>query len=257
VRQLKSYMCCNKLVCQGQGVCTEVPLPAGTVCGASDDCTKSICNSIGQCTATAKADNTPCDVNSTYECASRVCIKGTCNSVHVTDGTVCGKDKCGVRECALGVCTPGPGYKQCPAKDSCHDTGVCDPTTGNCSNPLQPDGQSCPIPSQSSCQIWTCTNGICNASCVISLPFCGNEIVEMDEDCDSNNNTCCVACNFLPEGSACASDNKKCTKDICNSTGVCQHNRIQGCSVAAKLHSPGMLPLFIALGISLFIIGVI
>ena len=105
--------------------------------------------------------------------------------MHVADGTGCGSNACGALACTFGVCSAGPNYKSCPTNDSCHADGslyfssipllfslssfsfflspptdgfligVCDPQTGNCSSPSLPDGQSCPVPSQSSCQIST------------------------------------------------------------------------------------------------------
>ncbi|MBK9262306.1 MAG: hypothetical protein IPM54_21185 [Polyangiaceae bacterium] len=33
---------------------------------------------------------------------------------------------------------------KCTATDACHDVGVCNPSTGQCSNPAKPDGTDCP-----------------------------------------------------------------------------------------------------------------
>src|SRR5437016_3386727 len=49
----------------------------------------------------------------------------------------------------------------CAAADQCHDAGVCDPTTGLCSNPTKPDGAACndgnACTQTDTCQAGTCT----------------------------------------------------------------------------------------------------
>jgi hypothetical protein len=69
------------------------------------------------------------------------------------DGSVCAKhadcdsgacypkDRTGRRLCGPNLCTDNQVV--CEPLDDCHLTGVCEPTTGICSNPAAPDGTDC------------------------------------------------------------------------------------------------------------------
>ena len=65
----------------------------------------------------------------------------------------------------------------------------------------------------------------CSATCKIEK--CGDGIVQAGEQCDDGNTAngdCCTStCHFAAAGSACTSDGNVCTTDVCNATGVCQH----------------------------------
>lgn len=56
---------------------------------------------------------------------------------------------CGDNVCHYGICKapPEPPDKckgvTCTPIDDCHDAGVCDPKTGECSNPIKEDGSQC------------------------------------------------------------------------------------------------------------------
>ncbi len=70
----------------------------------------------------------------------RVCdtSTGTCSNPAKTDGTGCDDgNKCTPTDtCKTGVCTGG-GKVDCTVLDQCHTLGVCNPSTGGCSNPRQ------------------------------------------------------------------------------------------------------------------------
>ena len=52
----------------------------------------------------------------------------------------------------------------CPAPDACHTQPACQPATGTCTNPVAPDGTSCPIASATgACQAGACSLVSCNA----------------------------------------------------------------------------------------------
>src|SRR6185436_17150269 len=59
------------------------------------------------------------------------------------DGTACSDgNACTTGDsCQAGACAGAP--VECLAQDQCHGAGICDPGTGECSNPAQPDGTSC------------------------------------------------------------------------------------------------------------------
>jgi RHS repeat-associated protein len=52
----------------------------------------------------------------------------------------------------------------CPEPDACHDKGVCDPATGNCSNPSKEDGASCGQGNAGICQQGVCLGGGAHSS---------------------------------------------------------------------------------------------
>ena len=66
---------------------------------------------------------------------------GTCKFPNATDGTPCDDaNKCTTGDaCYAGVCA-GNSVVTCTASDACHDVGVCDPSTGTCTNPAKTDG---------------------------------------------------------------------------------------------------------------------
>src|SRR5262245_11841257 len=101
------------------------------------------------------SDGDPCTVDR--------CIRPgkTCRHIPVADGTSCDDgNACTIGDtCHTGVCTPGTAV-QCTATDQCHVAGVCDPTTGACSNPNAPDGVACN--DRNLCtQTDTCQGGVC------------------------------------------------------------------------------------------------
>src|SRR5205823_539575 len=86
------------------------------VCRASDSChAAGTCDpATGACSNPSVADGTACD-DGDPNTISDICVQGVCQ----------GKDLCkGV------VCQPS---------DQCHAAGVCDHTTGKCSNPAKAD----------------------------------------------------------------------------------------------------------------------
>src|SRR6185295_19411371 len=60
--------------------------------------------------------------------------------------------------CTNGTC--GGSAVVCAALDQCHTAGVCNPTTGTCSNPLKANGSAC-NDSNLCTQTDTCQNGTC------------------------------------------------------------------------------------------------
>ena len=128
-------------VCQG-GTCVG---GAAVVCGASDQCHEAaVCNpATGLCAAAPVADGTPCD-----------------------DGNACTQSD----TCQSGVCAGEPRV-ECPAVDSCHAPGTCNPATGLCVNPPLPEGTPCDDGSLCTtgerCQGLACTGGapvVCTAA---------------------------------------------------------------------------------------------
>lgn len=115
--------------------------------------------------------------------------QGECDGV--PDGTPCGEsgNPCtGEGKCEGGECVDGDPVV-CTPSDLCHGAGVCDPTTGVCSNP--------PL---------DCDDG--NA--------CTADSCELDKGCVNK-----------PIPSSC-DDGNPCTADTCNPSGGCTHTGIDG-----------------------------
>jgi hypothetical protein len=82
----------------------------------------------------------------------------------------------------------------CAALDSCHAPGVCDPASGACSNPTEPDGTTCPLPNAAA----TCSACACTINrCATGFADCDGAAADGCEarlDLDGNCGGCGVAC---------------------------------------------------------------
>ncbi len=187
-----SNACFQSYTCQS-GTCTgSNPI----TCAALDQChVAGSCDpSTGVCSNPAALDNTPCnDGNACHlddTCQSGVCLPGstiqcaasdqchvqgtcdpatgTCSNPLAFDGTACNDgNSCDINDtCLAGVCVSG-GTVQCVAQDQCHQPGVCDQSTGQCSNPVVADGTPCS--DGNACHLDdTCQSGVCTAGVTFS-----------------------------------------------------------------------------------------
>lgn len=61
-----------------------------------------------------------------------------------------------------------------------------------------------------------------------AVPFCGDGIRQIAEQCDDGNSSdsdCCFSnCQLAAAGIACTSDGNVCTDDVCDGNGSCEHN---------------------------------
>jgi hypothetical protein len=159
--------CTQRDVCVG-GTCEGYD---PVVCVVTDPCKAGSCHpETGQCSAEAKPDGHACDdgnpCTTTARCEGGACVAGEpvictalgrchlagicdpetglCSNPQVEDGTGCDDaDACtGSDTCQAGVCV-GEDLLTCTALDQCHDAGVCEPATGQCSDPPAIDGTLC------------------------------------------------------------------------------------------------------------------
>src|SRR5438128_1272249 len=95
---------------------------------AVDRCADVICEALDECHASGICDAT----------------SGICSNATKANGSPCEDgDKCTLADsCQSGVCV-GTNAIICTASDQCHVAGMCDPTSGICSNPKQPDDTPC------------------------------------------------------------------------------------------------------------------
>jgi PBP4 family serine-type D-alanyl-D-alanine carboxypeptidase len=121
----------------------------------------------------------------------------------------------------------------CAALDQCHVAGVCDPTTGTCSNPLAADGQTCDdgnaCTQSDSCQAGSCLGSnpvTCTAADECHIPG----------TCDTATGECSVV--NAADGTECHDDNACTQTDTCQS-GVCVGSNGVVCPAADQCHEVG------------------
>ncbi|MFQ5479465.1 MAG: hypothetical protein ACE5E4_12725, partial [Candidatus Binatia bacterium] len=201
----------------GTGACESQPVNEGGFCSDGDACTTSDSCTGGNCIGT------PLDCT----ILDGPCTIGVCNPVTVAceaqagnEGGACDDgDACTqVDSCQAGTCV-GAVPVVCTASDQCHAVGVCDPASGLCSDPLQPDATACD--DGDACT----TSDVCLAGVCIggSAPNCDDGNVCTDDSCDPA--TGCVNTNNTApcdDGDACT------TADTC-SGGACVGGAAPNC----------------------------
>src|SRR5207248_975759 len=120
---------------------------------------------------------TPVTCTAADQChAAGVCDRATglCSNPPQPDGTACNDgDSCTRTDvCQSGACV-GTNRVVCTGSDQCHAVGVCDPASGICSNPLQPDGTAC-SDGNACTRTDVCLSGACvGSNIVVCLPSDG------------------------------------------------------------------------------------
>jgi hypothetical protein len=185
-------------------VCDE-----GNACTQTDTCQGGSCVGANPVVCTAKDQ---CHVAGTCDQAS-----GECSNPAKADYTACNDGNACTQadSCMSGSCI-GSNPVTCTALDQCHDTGTCDTTTGECSNPNKANGAPC-----NDGNLCTQTDACQGGSCVGGNPV----VCSASDQCHGAGacDTLSGACSYppLPEGTLC-NDNDACTTgDVCNGSGVC------------------------------------
>ena len=112
-----------------------------------------------------------CNTNS--DCASGLCVQEarTRKICHCAAAGDCpNPDLCHPTVCSAGACVAGAPVV-CPTPDQCHTQGVCNPSTGVCSNPAKTNGTACDDGNASTCND-VCTNGTCGGSACLIGDIC-------------------------------------------------------------------------------------
>lgn len=167
------------------------------------------------CTGDADCDDgNPCTVDRCAPADRQADLQG-CVVVPEADGTLCSDgDLCTQDDaCQAGVCTGGDPVV-CAPLDECHDAGLCDPTSGLCSNPEKPDGADCDD-SDACTQTDICQGGACTGSdfLVCAAPDQCHEGI-----CDPATGVCSSPAR--PDGTPCE-DGEVCTIGDACTGGVC------------------------------------
>jgi MYXO-CTERM domain-containing protein len=126
----------------GTGMCSNPPKMNGTTCSDGSMCTTGETCQAGACTA---GTATVCAPMSTCHDPG-VCdpATGVCTNPPKPNGAACNDNNlCTQSDTCQGAACVGGNPVVCPTPDQCHDTGVCAPATGMCSNPAKADGTGC------------------------------------------------------------------------------------------------------------------
>ncbi len=202
----------------------------GTSCDDDNACNvDEICDGVSnQCGGGQPAncdDNNPC---TTDTCNPSTGCAHTNNTASCDDGNACTQTD----TCNLGVCV-GSNPVVCSASDQCHTAGVCDQSTGTCSNPNKADDVTCDdgnaCTQSDTCQAGVCTGAnpvVCTASdqchdagtCEPSTGTCSNPNKTNGSGCD--------------DGSACTQS------DTCEA-GVCTGANPVVCAASDQCHVAG------------------
>ncbi|NUQ75807.1 MAG: S8 family serine peptidase [Polyangiaceae bacterium] len=180
----------------------------GAACAAAADCLSGFC-ADGVCCSVA------CDGGACEACSSSAGAKvdGDCEKLTGSpcdDGDACSQ----VDICNAGVCT-GNSPVVCAALDQCHDAGVCDSATGECSSLSKPDGTACDDGSACS-KMDACQAGVCTGA----DPVICAAVDQCHEAgfCDPATGLCDMPAK--PDGTAC-DDGIACTAGDTCELGVC------------------------------------
>ena len=146
----------------GTGQCSNPTATNGTACNDGNACTQTDTCQSGVCTGSNPVTCTAsdqCHVAGTCNPST-----GQCSNPAATNGTACNDGNACTQTdtCQSGVCV-GSNPVICTASDQCHVAGVCNPSTGACSNPTAPDNTPCN--DQNACTSGDfCQNGQCTGS---------------------------------------------------------------------------------------------
>jgi hypothetical protein len=122
--------------------------------------------------------------------------------------------------------------KTCAATDSCHAAGVCDPASGQCSNPNAANGKTCN--DAKNCTTGdVCTNGVCGGAAVTCAAptACHTQGV-----CVEATGVCSNP--VAADGAAC-SDGNACTQSDSCAAGVCKGGNPVSCTGAGACTDAG------------------
>ena len=200
------------------------PCNDGLFCTVNDTCTSGVCGGAPRNCATA-AD----------QCNNAVCNEAAdrCDPVPKADGTSCNDGNTCTRtdSCRAGTCI-GTSPVVCVAADDCHNAGVCQPSTGTCTQPVKPIGTPC-NDGNTCTQNDTCNRGVCSGTSVVCA---ASDQCHAAGTCDPATGACSNPAK--PDGTTC-SDGNACTQtDTCRA-GACVGAQPVVCSAADQCHTAG------------------
>lgn len=201
----------------------------GRSCTSGDRCVSGACAPVAiDCACGSDADCSPldqCHAQGTCDLAT-----GKCSAPAKPEGTSCNDGSFCTRQdvCVAGTCT-GTNPIICAAFDQCHRAGACDPATGECSNPAQPE--STPCDDQDACTTGEeCHGGLCGrpASTIACSP--SNQCHDAGR-CDPQTGICSNPAK--PDLTACDDHNACTTGETCRGGSCGQPESEVSCTPSA------------------------
>ena len=177
----------------------------------------------------------PADCNDQNACTTDVCSEGTCSHTPVAAGVSCSDGNAcnGAETCnGKGACAAGAPVV-CQASDACHDVGVCDPPSGQCSNPAKADGTGC-NDNNACTQTDTCVAGKCTGNSPIACT--APDQCHDAGSCDPTTGKCSNP--NKPDGATC-NDGNSCTQTDQCKAGTCTGTNPVQCAPVDQCHQAG------------------
>ncbi len=217
----------------GTGICSDPVKDDGSACDDGNACTQTDACQAGGCVG-----GNPIICAALDQChVSGTCDPGTglCSQPVVMDGSPCndGNACTQVDACQTGTCV-GTSPKECVALDQCHVPGLCDPSTGICSNPASPDGNPC-NDGDACTQTDACLAGSCagsNPKVCVATDQC-----HLAGTCDPTSGACSNPAS--PDGSPC-NDGNACTQGDTCAQGACSGGAPKVCVRIDACHEDGV-----------------
>jgi MYXO-CTERM domain-containing protein len=213
----------------------------GTACNDGDACTQTDTCVAGTCTGA-----NPVSCSASDQCHGvGTCDPGTgaCSNPPKADGAACDdSNPCTQTDtCQTGLCAGGNPVL-CATPDQCHTAGICDITTGTCTNIAKPNGDACDDGNKctrtDTCQAGLCAGTdpvVCAASdqchvagsCDTSTGSCTNPAKSDGSACNDNSictsGETCVAGSCTGGQALNCDDGVSCTTDSCDPVQGCKH----------------------------------
>ena len=211
---------CMTSICNGN-VCQEIAKPDETFCNDANSSTyKDVCRR-GNCVGLDRCSNVRCvPVDQCHDAGVCHPLTGICSTPMSPDGVSCndGLSTTVDDKCINGVCIGTDKCESVVCRTSlCLAAGVCNPQTGVCSNPPEPDGKICDDGDGATTES-TCQSG----ACVGKLPCGGNTCMAQDPQCHFPTCEAGNTCKDLPkpDNSPCNDGLSTTADDVCTS-GIC------------------------------------
>ena len=247
------------------GICSNPAKADGASCADGNACTQTDSCQAGECVGASPVVCTASD--QCHEAGTCEPATGICSNPAKADGASCADGNACTQtdSCQAGECV-GASPVVCTASDQCHDVGVCNPSTGACSNPPKPDGSTCSdgnaCTQTDSCQSGACLGAspiVCTASdechgagsCDPATGVCSNPTLADGTGCSDGN--ACTQADSCQAGACVSGEAVVCqTPPTCQLASVCAPDT-GNCSApgdcnqppsvtAAALPNPAQLP---------------
>jgi hypothetical protein len=213
----------------------------GSACDDGDACTQNDTCHSGVCSGTAIVCTASDQCHEAGVCDP---TSGVCSNPARADGSACSDGNACTQSdtCQAGACTAGNPVV-CAASDQCHAAGICEPTSGVCSNPARADGSAC-SDGNACTQSDTCQAGACIGSHPVVCA--ASDQCHVAGSCNPGTGQCSNP--EAPDGTACNDGNSCTIADACKA-GSCTGTLVDSdgdgtadCSDACPLDPAKVVP---------------